>query len=234
MLEVNGKVVYTELDEIVSPAHAALLIIDMQRDFVTTDGVFATLGGDLSVFPPMIERLRALTDVARDCEMLVVHIRHSMMPNLESESPAQMRFNLRISEQFLGLSEPLRYAVEGTQGADGIPELLPVADEVIVKKHRSSALWGTNLDVLLRSNGIEAVVITGCTTEGCIESTARDALFNDYYAVIVEDCVASDDAALHEASLLLMRHRFDVVSSQAIISSLRGTKSGSPSTAWTQ
>ncbi len=234
MLEVNGKVVYTELDEIVSPAHAALLIIDMQRDFVTPDGVFATLGGDLSVFPPMIERLRALAGVARDCDLPVWHIRHSMMPNLESESPAQMRFNLLISERCLGQSEPLRYAVEGTQGAEGIPELAPAADEVIVKKHRSSAFWGTNLDVLLRSNGIEAVVVTGCTTEGCIESTARDALFNDYYAVVVEDCVASDNAALHEASLLLMRHRFDVVSSRAIISSLRGTKSGSPSPARTQ
>jgi nicotinamidase-related amidase len=64
--------------------------------------------------------------------------------------------------------------------------------------------------MLLRSNGIKTVVMGGCTTEGCVESTARDAMFNDYYVVVAEDCVASDDKAQHEASLLLMRHRFDM------------------------
>ncbi|HKN98495.1 MAG TPA: isochorismatase family protein, partial [Pseudonocardiaceae bacterium] len=69
---------------------------------------------------------------------------------------------------------------------------------------------------LLRSNGVKTVVVTGCTTEGCVESTARDALFNDYYVVVVEDCVASDDRAQHDAAMLLMRHRFDVVPSVAL------------------
>jgi nicotinamidase-related amidase len=64
--------------------------------------------------------------------------------------------------------------------------------------------------MLLRSNGIKTVVVGGCTTEGCVESTARDAMFNDYYVVIAEDCVGSDDKAQHEASILLMRHRFDM------------------------
>jgi nicotinamidase-related amidase len=83
---------------------------------------------------------------------------------------------------------------------------------LVVRKYRSSGFWGTNLDMLLRSNGIKTVVMGGCTTEGCVESTARDAMFNDYYVVIAEDCVASDDKAQHEASLLLMRHRFDLAS----------------------
>ena len=64
--------------------------------------------------------------------------------------------------------------------------------------------------MLLRSNGIKTVVIGGCTTEGCVESTARDAMFNDYYVVIAEDAVGSDDRAQHDASMLLMRHRFDM------------------------
>jgi nicotinamidase-related amidase len=74
-----------------------------------------------------------------------------------------------------------------------------------------------NLDMLLRSNGIKSVVMTGGTTEGCVESTARDALFNDYYVVIAEDCVASDDRRQHEASLLLMRHRFDIATAEEIL-----------------
>ena len=71
-----------------------------------------------------------------------------------------------------------------------------------MRKYRSSGFWGTNLDMILRSNSIKTVVVGGCTTEGCVESTARDAMFNDYYVVIPEDCVASDDRAQHEASLL--------------------------------
>jgi nicotinamidase-related amidase len=65
--------------------------------------------------------------------------------------------------------------------------------------------------------------MTGCTTEGCVESTARDALFNDYYVVIAEDCVASDDPAQHDASLLLMRHRFDIASGDDILGVWAGT-----------
>jgi nicotinamidase-related amidase len=82
---------------------------------------------------------------------------------------------------------------------------------------RSRGFWGTNLNLWRRSNGIETVVVSGCTTEGCVESTARDALFNDYYVVIVEDCVASDDRAQHDASMLLMRHRFDLAASSDVI-----------------
>ena len=88
----------------------------------------------------------------------------------------------------------------------------------VVRKHRSSAFWGTDLEMLLRSNGIKTVVIGGCTTEGCVESTARDALFNDLYVVIAVDCVASDDREQHDASLLLMRHRFDMATADEIAS----------------
>jgi nicotinamidase-related amidase len=98
-----------------------------------------------------------------------------------------------------------------------LDELAPRTGDLVVKKYRSSGFWGTNLDMLLRSNGILSLVVTGCTTEGCVESTARDALFNDYYVVIAEDCVASDDPQQHAASLLLMRHRFDVVESEQIL-----------------
>ena len=71
--------------------------------------------------------------------------------------------------------------------------------------------------MLLRSNGVKSLVVTGATTEGCVESTARDGLFNDYYVIIPEDCVASDDPKQHDASLLLMRHRFDVLTSDDIL-----------------
>jgi nicotinamidase-related amidase len=93
----------------------------------------------------------------------------------------------------------------------------------VVRKYRSSAFWGTNLELLLRSNGIQTVVVGGCTTEGCVESTARDAMFSDHYVVIADDCVASDDRVQHDASMLLMRHRFDMASGPEIAAVWRAT-----------
>jgi nicotinamidase-related amidase len=87
-----------------------------------------------------------------------------------------------------------------------VPGLEPLDGDLVVKKYRSSAFWGTNLELLLRSNGIESVVVTGCTTEGCVESTARDAMFS-HYVVIATDAVASDDRGQHDASIYLMEHR---------------------------
>jgi len=116
-----------------------------------------------------------------------------------------------------GPLKPLKYTVEGSDGQQIIPELAPKPGDVVVRKYRSSGFWGTNLDMLLRSNGIKSIVVTGATTEGCVESTARDGLFNDYYVIVPEDCVASDDPAQHDASMLLMRHRFDVVPSSEIL-----------------
>jgi nicotinamidase-related amidase len=118
---------------------------------------------------------------------------------------------------------PLRYTLPGTPGHEFAPEFTPRSDEIVVRKYRSSGFWGTNLDMLLRSNGVKTVVFGGCTTEGCVESTARDAMFNDYYVVIAEDCVASDDRAQHAASMLLMRHRFDLAHGDAIERAWRDT-----------
>lgn len=216
MITVSGKTVYTTLKELVNPRHSALLIVDMQHDFCSPGGVFHRLGIDISMYRPMMARLAALIASARSAGICVVYVQMLTLPDRVSDSPAQIRFNMRMHEDVLSRNEPLLYTVKGAPGSEIVPELHPLASDLIVKKYRSSAFWGTNLDMLLRSNGIESVVMTGCTTEGCVESTARDGLFNDYYVVIPEDCVASDDREQHEASLFLMRHRFDVVQSTDI------------------
>lgn len=216
MIEIEGKQVFTELAELVNPAHAALLVVDMQRDFVEGQGAFAHLGVDTSMYPAMRPRLARLLAAARDRGVLVVHIQMTTLPGRMSDSPAWLRFNLRMHESARAGGPPLLYTELGTAGREFVDELQPLPDELVVPKWRSSGFWGTNLNLLLRSNGIQTVVVTGCTTEGCVESTARDALFNDYYVVVAEDCVASDDREQHDASMLLMRHRFDVVSSTAV------------------
>lgn len=216
MITVEGKTVLTELPELVLPAHTALLMVDMQHDFIEKDGVFGAMGIDLSMYNESRPRLAALLAAARRTETLVVHLQNTALPGRASDSPAQIRFNLRMHQKARLDGPPLRYTIPGTPGHEFAPEFEPTPDELVVRKYRSSGFWGTNLDMLLRSNGIKTVIVGGCTTEGCIESTARDAMFNDYYVVIAEDCVASDDQTQHDASMTLMRHRFDIAGGEEI------------------
>jgi nicotinamidase-related amidase len=216
VIHIDGRDVLTSLDELVDPRRAALLIVDMQRDFIEADGAFGTLGVDLSMYSDMHPRLVDLLGAARDAGTLVVHIQMTALGGRVSDSPAQIRFNMRMHKEAQNGAPPLRYTEIGTPGREFVDGLQPRPGEVVVPKWRSSAFWGTCLDLILRSNDIETVIVTGCTTEGCVESTARDAMFNDYYVVIAEDCVASDDRQQHDASMLLMRHRFDVAPSKEI------------------
>jgi nicotinamidase-related amidase len=216
LIVVEGKEVFSELDELVDPAHTALLLIDMQVDFVDPQGLFGRMGIDLSMYDGTRPRLAALLAAAREAGVLVVHVQNTALPGRRSDSPAQIRFNLRMHEQARRDGAALQYTLPGTPGQEFVPELAPGDGEVVVPKYRSSAFWGTNLELVLRSNGVRTVVVGGCTTEGCVESTARDAMFADHYVVIAEDCVGSDDKAQHEASMFLMRHRFDLAASTDI------------------
>lgn len=217
MVEVDGKQVFSTLEELVDPAHTALVIVDMQHDFCSAGFSFEGQGIDISMYPTMVPRLARLAEGARLAGVQVIYIMMTRLPNSRIESPAQLRFTMRLHVAARGPLKPLQYTIEGSEGQQIIPELMPQAGDLVVRKYRSSAFWGTNLDMLLRSNAIKTIVVTGATTEGCVESTARDGLFSDYYVVIPEDCVASDDPAQHDASLLLMHHRFDVVPSDEIL-----------------
>jgi nicotinamidase-related amidase len=216
MINIEGKEVLTELAELVDPAHTALIMVDMQHDFIDPDGLFGSMGINISMYKAQRPRLAALLKAARDAGTAIVHLQNTALPARMSDSPAQIRFNLRMHKDARRNQPPLRYTLPGTPGHAFAPEFTPIDDEPVVRKYRSSGFWGTNLDMILRSNGIKTVIMGGCTTEGCVESTARDAMFNDYYVVIAEDCVASDDPAQHDASMLLMRHRFDIAAGDEI------------------
>lgn len=215
MIEIEGKQVLTELEELVEPSNTALVVVDMQHDFCSPGGAFDRLGVDISMYPPMVPRLARLVAGARHAGVTVVWILMTTLPGRRAESPAYIRFNMRMQAAALGAA--ITYTEDGAPGQRLIEPFTVQAADLVVKKYRSSGFWGTNLDLLLRSNGIRSVVMSGCTTEGCVESTARDAMFNDYYVVVAEDCVASDDRAQHDASLFLMHRRFDVFGSDAIL-----------------
>jgi nicotinamidase-related amidase len=205
VIEVGGKTVLTELHEIAAPAHTALVVVDMQNDLCDGRGAFARQGADLSTYGPAIERQRSLIDAAREAGVLVVFVRATTLPHDLSRSPAQILFELRMKESYAHpLDEPFEFCLPGTWGHDVVEPLGCRADDLKVDKHRSSAFVGTNLDVVLRSNAIRTVVVTGCTTEGCVDSTVRDAGFLDYYPVVPRDCVASDNPRLHDAAMLIL------------------------------
>src|SRR4029077_18732267 len=217
MVEVDGKQVFSTLEELVDPSYTALVIVDMQNDFCTPGYNFAQQGIDISMYPQMVPKIARLRGCVGAASVPVIYIMMTGLPDSKIESPAQLRFTMRLHFATRGPLKPLKYTLEGSEGQQIIPELAPKPGDVIVRKYRSSGFWGTNLDMLLRSNDIKSIVVTGATTEGCVESTARDGLFNDYYVIVPEDCVASDDPLQHDASLLLMRHRFDVVQSKQIL-----------------
>jgi nicotinamidase-related amidase len=216
MIEVEGKSIYSEPYELVDPTHTALILVDMQRDFAEPDGAFGKLGVDLSAYDRLRTNLSELLESARSSSTLVVHIQMTTLPERMSDSPAQIRFNMRMHEGFRQSGPPLRYTIVGSRGHEFLDGFGPIEGEFVVQKSRSSAFWGTNLNQILRSNGITSLVVTGLTTEGCVESTARDAQFNDFFVIIAPECVASDDPKQHDASMLLMSNRFDLIAQREI------------------
>jgi nicotinamidase-related amidase len=118
------------------------------------------------------------------------------------------------------------FAVEGTWGAEFVEGCGPLPGELVVTKHRSSAFTRTNLDLVLRSCGVQTVVLIGEQTPGCVEATYRDAVYHDYYNVLVEDCVAGRDRGLHEASIKIQKARHDVVTAEQAVSIWRRYRDG--------
>ena len=214
MREIHGHQVFTELAEIVDPVHTALLLVDVQRDFCSSDGMYGQLGRDLSLISPAVQNLKIVLDSARDNGILPIYIQNQWLPEHKAVSGPWLRFMIHQRDM-----PPERgCTVVGTPGAEILEEVRPRTNDVIVPKWRSSAFVGTNLDMILKCSGIKSVVCTGFVTEGCLESTARDAIFYDYYTVVLDDCVGTFDHDLHEASLKVLRTRVDVVASENVLS----------------
>jgi len=210
---IGGHVVYTTLSEITEPAHTALLVVDMQNDYISQGGASdRARRTDSDVFGDVILRAKSTIEAAREAGALVVYIQNTWLPDHKSVSGSWLRFMEKS-----GFPEGGTVTLEGTWGHQIVEELAPGAKDIVVRKWRASAFVGTNLDLVLRSNHIESVVICGVVTHGCVESTARDAAFLDYYVVVLRDCVQSTKRDLHEASLRIMASRFDVVDADNVL-----------------
>ena len=221
MLEVFGHKVPTELSEMVEPSRSAFVIVDMQNDFCSAGGSAHREGADLSMYKETAPRIAAFAAACRTFATPVIHAAMVALPEGRSDSPSWIRLRMRAGRNLRGVGEAdgaWDFTVEGTWGAEFIPKLTPQPGDLVVSKLRSSAFFNTNLDTILRSRGVQTLMVAGCTTEGCVESTVRDASFYDYIPVVVSDCVGSDDPHLHDASMSVMSaYRADVATSKEIM-----------------
>lgn len=204
------------LAELTDPGSAAVVVIDVQNDFCHPDGAFGKVGHDNSMMPKLAAQLRKLLAEARKQNVLTIFVRATYDREVNSAPLANHR-------RRLGLYESL--CLEGTWGAEWYDGVGPTgaANEVVLTKHRFNAFKGTPLDLYLRSNGIRTVIVTGVVTAGCVESTVRDAFYQDYQVLVPRDGVAEADQDRHEQGLSIMSRGYAQISDvDQIVEAWRG------------
>lgn len=179
----------------------ALLVIDVQNDFCHDEGGLSKLGSySLEFIQPMVPRLATFVGAARSARVPVVWIRTEY-----DDWTTSSNWSRRRGGEEVAICRP------GTWGAEWYEGMDPAGDELVMVKHRYSPFVNAPLDTVLRAQRIDTLLITGVTTNVCVESTARDAFMREYQVVVVADCVATYDLGANEASLQNIRNHFGAV-----------------------
>jgi ureidoacrylate peracid hydrolase len=193
------------LDEKIDPKHTALLVVDVQNDYCSPDSPMGRNGRDLSAAQAVIPNLLRLVAGARAAGTRVVFVRMVKTDATESDVQREQRLRSRHvadTEEFI--------CREGSWGGD-FYEVGPAPGELVIGKHRYSGFVNTDLDLILRSNGIRTIVVAGVATNVCVESTARDGFMRDYYVVVPSDGSAAYRPERHAAALENIVNSFGVV-----------------------
>jgi nicotinamidase-related amidase len=168
----------------------ALMIIDMQRDFLLPGGFGETLGNDVSRLADVVPPLQRVLAAGRSAGLMVIHTREGHRPDLSDLPPAKHR----RGKPSLRIGDPGPYGrilIRGEYGHDIIDELTPEPGEVVIDKPGKGSFWGTDLHQILQSHGITHLVVTGVTTEVCVHTTVREANDRGYEVLVLADCVGS-------------------------------------------
>jgi nicotinamidase-related amidase len=185
------------------PATTALVIIDMQRDFLLPGGFGALLGNDVSMLTKVVEPLSTVLDAARGAAMMVIHTREGHRPDLTDCPPSKLaRGHLDTP---IGAEGPNgRVLVRGEEGHAIIDELAPIDGEVVLDKPGKGAFYATDLELLLRNARITSLVVTGVTTEVCVHTTVREANDRGFECLVLSDCVGSYFPEFQEVGLRMI------------------------------
>jgi nicotinamidase-related amidase len=185
-------------------ASTALLIIDMQRDFMEPGGFGETLGNDVSQLARAVAPIAALLDAARGIGLTVIHTREGHLPDLSDAPPAKIERgapSLRIGDP-----GPMgRILIRGEAGHDIIPALYPIEGEIVIDKPGKGAFYATTLGADLKAREIDTLLVCGVTTEVCVNTTVREANDRGYRCIVIADGCASYFPEFHEMGLNMIK-----------------------------
>jgi nicotinamidase-related amidase len=188
----------------------ALIIIDMQRDFIEPGGFGAALGNDVRLLAPIVPMVAELLQTFRKLGLTVIHTKECHRPDLSDCPPAKLergRGKLRIGD-----TGPMgRILIVGEPGNDFVPELKPLPNELIITKPGKGAFYATNLDAELKRRGITHLLFTGVTTEVCVQTTMREANDRGYESLLIEDGTESYFPQFKKATLDMVRAQNGIV-----------------------
>lgn len=178
----------------------ALIVIDMQRDFIEPGGFGASLGNDVSLLQAIVPTVARLIEGFRAADLPVLHTRECHRPDLSDCPPAKRLRGaptLRIGDQ-----GPMgRVLISGETGADIVPELAPMPGEIVIDKPGKGAFYGTDLGDILRAQGIKQLIFAGVTTEVCVQTTMREANDRGYDGLLATDATESYFPAFKVAAI---------------------------------
>ena len=185
-------------------SRSALVIIDMQRDFLEPGGFGAALGNDVSLLKAAVEPIGNVLKAARETGMLVIHTREGHRPDLADAPP--LKVDRGDPATRIGAPGPMgRILVRGEPGHDIIPELYPVAGEPVIDKPGKGAFYQTDLELMLKNRGIETLMVCGVTTEVCVNTTIREANDRGFRCIALSDGCASYFPDFHAAGLAMIK-----------------------------
>jgi nicotinamidase-related amidase len=184
-------------------ARTALILIDMQRDFLEPGGFGAALGNDVSLLMSAVGPCQAILAAARQARLLVIHTREGHRPDLSDAPPAKV--DRGAPDKRIGAAGPMgRILIRGEVGHDIVPALAPEPDEPVIDKPGKGAFYQTDLELMLRNRGIETLLVAGVTTEVCVHATVREANDRGYRCLVMGDACASYFPRFHEVGLAMI------------------------------
>jgi nicotinamidase-related amidase len=186
------------------PKTTALLIIDMQRDFVEPGGFGEALGNDVSILRKTIAPIKKVIEACRKLGMMIVHTREGHRADLADCPPSKLERG-RPKRKIGDDGAMGRLLVRGEKGHDIIAELYPKPGEVVIDKPGKGAFYATDFEAILRNRGIKSLIVCGVTTEVCVNTTVREANDRGFNCVVLDDCVGSYFPEFQKAALAMIK-----------------------------